>query len=460
MALMPVNDSVFLLAESREHPMHFGLLQLYRPPEDAGPDFIRELYRQLLGWEDVRGLFRRKPRGPVSSLGQWAWTTDDDLDLEYHVRLSALPRPGRVRELLELVGRLHGALLDRHRPLWEFHLIEGLGDGRFATYTKVHHALMDGVSAFRLIESSLSEDPAKSDMPPQWVRRRRPRPQAPPARAGRSAVGAAIAPLRSVWGALGSVAGGAPGLVRVAAEVLRNESELPSFQAPKSMLNVPITGARRYAAENWELSRLKAVGVRAGATLNDVTLAMCSGALRRYLCEQDALPDASLVAGVPVSIRTEGGSEGNAVGLLSATLATDEPDPAKRLATIVRSTQRGKQAYRGLSPAQITAVSALGFVPIGLATLLGITTLVRPPFNVLISNVPGPKQPLYWNGARLDGTYPVSIPYDGQALNITVCSYAGSLAVGLTGCRRTVPHLQRLLTHLETSLAELEVATA
>jgi diacylglycerol O-acyltransferase len=454
MALMPVNDSVFLLAESREHPMHWGLLQLYHPPSGAGPDFPRDLYRRLLSRDDVRELFRRKPRGPVSSVGHWAWSNDSDLDLEYHVRLSALPHPGRVRELLELVGRFHGALLDRHRPLWEFHLIEGMADGRFATYIKVHHALMDGVSALQLLDSSLSADPSAVDMPPMWASRNGTRPQPAPER--RSALAAVAAPARSAVRAAGTLVGSAPGLAKLATELLRDSSKLPSFSAPRSMLNVPITGARRYAAQSWRLDRLKAVGARGGATLNDVTLAMCSGALRRYLSELDALPEASLVAGVPMSIRTEGAGEGNAVGLLSVTLASDEPDPATRLARIVQATRRGKQAYRSMSPAQVIAVSALGFVPIGLTAMLGVTTMVPPPFNVLISNVPGPRTPLYWDGARLDGVYPVSIPYDGQALNITVCSYAGGLAFGLTGCRRSVPHLQRLLTHLDAALIELE----
>src|SRR5687768_2315338 len=169
MALMPVTDSMFLLAESREHPMHVGGLQLFRPPDGAGPDFLSDLHRQLIADEDVRPLFRRRPRGPVSSLGQWAWAEDSELDLEYHIRLSALPRPGRVRELLELTSRLHGSLLDRHRPLWEFHLIEGVEGDRFAVYSKIHHAMMDGVRAMKHLEKSLSTDPDRRDMPPFWA---------------------------------------------------------------------------------------------------------------------------------------------------------------------------------------------------------------------------------------------------------------------------------------------------
>jgi WS/DGAT/MGAT family acyltransferase len=457
MAIMPVTDSMFLLAESREHPMHVGGLQLFELPEDAGPDYVSELYRSLLSEVDVRPLFRRRPMNPVSSLGQFAWANDDDLDLEYHVRLSALPRPGRVRELLELTSRLHGSLLDRHRPLWEFTVIEGLEGRRFATYNKVHHALLDGVSALRMLQSSFSEDPDEREMRPIWSpkmrtsTKQRPVVEIPPFQGIRTAL-AAVKDIAQL---------GAPA-IKVINEAFREQSSALSFKAPRSMFNVPITGARRFAAQDWSLERIKAVRRSAsGATLNDVMLAMCAGALRRYLIELDALPDKPLVAAIPMSLRTDSSSMGgNAVGIILCNLATDIEDPVTRLAEIRSSMQKGKQIYHGMSQLQVTALSAIPMVPLAMATIPGAIRITPPAFNVLISNVPGPRNPLYWNGARLTGVYPVSIPYEGQALNITVTSYAGDLQFGLTGCRRTVPHLQRLLTHLEDSLAELEKAIA
>ncbi|MGH3716805.1 MAG: WS/DGAT/MGAT family O-acyltransferase [Micromonosporaceae bacterium] len=464
---MPITDSMFLLGESREHPLHVGGLQLYKPPEGAGPDFTRELYRSMIEQAEVAPLFRRRPRDPVGSLGQLIWKDDDDLDLEYHVRFSALPSPGRVRELLELTSRLHGSLLDRHRPLWEFHVVEGLEDGRFATYVKVHHALLDGVSALRLLQRSQSEDPDERDMPPPWAPSRRPPPPAAdrPAEPGGLA-GALAGSLKGMVGAaraVGDLAGLAPALVRVANEVMQEQAGQLPFQAPRSMLNVPITGARRFAAQGWSIERIKAVGRAAGATLNDVMLAMCAGALRRYMLELDALPDKPLVAAVPVSLRGKAGvasGQGNAVGLTLCTLATHLDDPAERLAEIIAGMRRGKRMYAGLSALQITALSAIPMASLLVPPIPGMQRLSPPPFNVLISNVPGPRRPLYFNGARLEGVYPVSVPFEFQALNITVTSYVDSLEFGLTGCRRTVPHLQRLLTHLETALADLEKATA
>jgi WS/DGAT/MGAT family acyltransferase len=458
MAIMPVTDSMFLLAESREHPMHVGGLQLFELPEGAGPDYVSEFHRQLLSLVDVRPLFRRRPRGPVGTVGQFAWTGDDQLDLEYHVRLSGLPKPGRVRELLELTSRLHGYLLDRHRPMWEFTVMEGLQGNRFATYTKVHHALLDGVSALRLLQSSLSEDPSDMTVRPPWS----PKVRTDVFGSSRRDSADAFDPVRAITGFAKEVRGFGSATAKVVNEAFREQSATLSFQAPRSMFNVPITGARRFAAQGWPLERVRAVGRAAGATMNDVMLAMCAGALRRYMLDLGTLPEKPLVAAIPVSLRTRMPSDasegGNAIGLILCNLATTEADAGDRLATIHDSMLKGKQVYHGMSRLQITALSALPLIPLAVGTIPGLTRITPPAFNVLISNVPGPRSPLYWNGARMQGVYPLSIPYEGQALNITVTSYASSLEFGLTGCRRTVPHLQRLLGLLEESLADLEKA--
>ena len=170
MNVMPITDSLFLEAELRDRPLHVGGLHLYRPPADAGPDVVGDTYREALAGGEVMPRLRRRPVR-LAGLGPWGWEEDTDLDLEYHVRHSALPHPGRVRELLALVSRLHGTLLDRSRPLWEAHLIEGLSDGRFAVYTKIHHALVDGVSAMHMLQNALSEDPDQRGSPPLWAPR-------------------------------------------------------------------------------------------------------------------------------------------------------------------------------------------------------------------------------------------------------------------------------------------------
>lgn len=454
----------FLFAESRNQPMHVGGLQLFDPPPDAGPDYVREMFTAPLTRDEIAPLFLRRPRRSLSTGGQWVWTEDEQFDIEYHVRHSALPRPGRVLELLALCSRLHGTRIALERPLWETSVIEGLQDGRVATYTKMHHALVDGVSSMRLLQNVLSTDPDRRAMPPPWARRPEPQRLEPERPAGDPAASMLDLPLSAVRGALGltaEAAGMPAAVVRTLARGLRNETSALSLYAPRTILNQPITGSRRFAAQNWEIERMRAVGAATSTTLNDVVLAMCSGAMRSYLLELGALPDAPLVAMVPVGLRAReahiaSAAGGNAVGAVMVSLGTDLEDPCERLLGIHRSMRSGKEALGTMTPAQILAMSAIGMAPAVLLPMLRMQGLTRPPFNLIISNVPGPREPHYFNGARLDGMYPLSIPIHGMALNITCTSYDGRMGFGLTGCRRTVPHLQRLLTHLDDELAALE----
>ena len=443
-------DSVFLLTETREHPMHVGGLMLFEPPEGAGPEFAGEIYRALAAaTADIQPAFRKRPATLLGGIANVGWAFDDDVDVEYHLRRSALPVPGRVRDLLELTSLLHGSLLDRHRPLWEAQLVEGLDDGRFAVYVKIHHALIDGVSLLRLVRRTLSVDPRESELRAPWSlpSLSRPRTDAP-------------SRLRELTGMVKGVATMGPSTVKLArAALLEQQLTLP-FEAPRTMLNVKIGGARRCAAQSWPVERVIAIKRAAGVTVNDVVLAMCSGALRAYLDEQHALPDHPLVSMVPVSLRNEedADSGGNMVGTILCNLATDLADPARRLETISESMRRNKKVFSELPRTQALALSAVNMAPLALAAVPGLVSATRPPFNIVISNVPGPAEPMYWRGARLDGNYPLSIALDGQALNITVVSNAGNLDFGLVGCRRSVPHLQRLLGHLDTALQDLERA--
>ncbi len=450
MGLMALTDATFMLPERRESPIHVGGLQVFELPVDAGPDYVTDLYERALSVTDVAPVFRKRAtRGPLT-LGAWAWTEDREIDLEHHVRHSALPRPGRVRELLALVSRLHGTLLDRERPLWEVHLIEGLEGNRFAVYSKLHHSLMDGVSATRLMERTLSTTP---DGPTGMLwQRQESEPREPRPSALRSAP-------KALWGLGTDAVTLGPRLARLAASSMGEVSAPLPMQAPKSRFNTSITGSRRFAAQSWSLPRVKAVGKAAGCTLNDVVLAMCSSALRDYLLDLHDLPAEPLVAMTPVSLRAAGDtSGGNNISAILANLATDLEDPADRLAAIHTSMEQGKAGLRDLSPLQRVVVAGVVMSPLLLNSLVGMHKVARPPFNLIISNVPGPRDPLWWNGARLQGHYPLSIPLEGQALNITLVSYDGQLHVGITGCRRTVPHLQRMLFGLEKGLADLEQA--
>jgi diacylglycerol O-acyltransferase / wax synthase len=454
MALMSPTDSLFLLGESRDQPMHVGGLQVFELPDGADATMLRAAYEQLLGETGVAPLFARRPYRSVATLGQWAWAQDRDVDLEHHVRHSALPQPGRVRELLALVSRLHSTLLDRQRPLWELHLIEGLSGNRFAVYSKMHHALMDGVSGMRLLQRSLSDDPDADDVPAFWTTR----PRARSSGAERSRGNPLLSVPKTVVEAFVDMAKLSPRMVTIAEQALRSQAATLPGQAPRSMLNVAITGSRRYAAQSYSLERMRLVAKGAGVTVNDVLLAMSAGALRAYLLEHDALPSAPLVAMTPVSLRRGDDDEestGNAVGAILANLATNEADPERRLAAIAESTTRAKATLSGLNQLQITALSAGVMLPMAINSFAGLYRFGTLPFNVVISNVPGPRDSLYLQGARLSGLYPLSIPTNGQAMNITATSYAGDMGIGLTACRRSVPHVQRMLAGLDNALEEL-----
>ncbi|HZE49681.1 MAG TPA: wax ester/triacylglycerol synthase family O-acyltransferase, partial [Jatrophihabitantaceae bacterium] len=343
--LLPMSpaDSLFLMVETREHPMHVGGLQLFVPPDGADANDVRQIFQQMIGVEDIRPLFRRRARRSVTSLGMWGWEEDADFDIEHHVRHTALPRPGRVLELLALCSRLHSNLLDRHRPLWEASLIEGLADGRFAMYLKMHHAVVDGVSALRLLQSGLSEDPDRRDMPPPWARLADG--ERPP-RAARDQAQVLNDALHSAMNILGEAAGLPSVLVRTVNRGIHEQTAPLSFSAPKTMLNVPITGARRFAAQSWPMERIRRVGKAAEATVNDVVLAMCSGALRSYMLGLDALPESPLIAMVPVSLHVDDHHRegGNAIGVVMCNLGTHLADPAARLAAINASMTDGKAA--------------------------------------------------------------------------------------------------------------------
>ena len=450
MALMSPTDSMFLIGESREQPMHVGSLQVFELPDGADTGLLRTTLQDLLTQTDVAPLFRRRPYRSMGTLGQWAWTDDEDVDLEHHVRHSALPQPGRVRELLALVSRLHGTPLDRQRPLWEVNLIEGLEGNRFAVYTKLHHAVMDGISGMRLLQRALSKDPA-SDQPAFWTIR-------PRRRSGGGRGNPLLQLPKATIQAVAEMAQLTPRVLRVAEQALRAQAATLPGQAPRSMLNVQVTGSRRYAAQSYSMERMKLVAKGAGVTLNDVLLAMSAGALRSYLLEQNALPSSPLVAMTPVSLRSdEEGAEstGNAVGAILASLATNEADPEQRLAKVAESTRRAKDVMSGLSQLQATAISAGVMLPMAVNSITGIYRVGTLPFNIVISNVPGPRESLYLHGARLSGLYPLSIPLNGQAMNITATSYVDEMGIGLTACRRSVPRVQRMLGGLEASLDEL-----
>lgn len=451
-------DAAWLMVESTETPMHVGSLTIFSLPKKASPDFLRDTVASLKQHRNFAPPFNLKLVSPKLKGVLPAWTEDHKIDLDYHFRHSALPAPGGERELGVLISRLHSHPLDFNRPLWECHLIEGLEHNRFALYVKMHHSQVDGVGGMKMLERMLSPDPEATDRAPPWA----------VGRGGSTASKPRTvrAPLSERLRALATQqAETLPGVVRALGEVVRESfgsgdaAGAAPFVAPKSILNRKIGGQRRFATQYYELERIKKVAKAAEVTVNDVFLELCAGALRRYLDEIQALPNAPLTAGVPVSVRpADDADSGNAISFIIANLHTQLSDPLKRLKAIQESTRIAKDKLQALPKAGINNYTMVFMAPYILSLLTGLGGRTKPMFNVTISNVPGPREHLYFNGARLEQMYPLSLLSHGQALNITVVSYAGQFNVGFTGCRDTLPHMQRLATYMAESLEELESA--
>ncbi|MFZ3128410.1 MAG: wax ester/triacylglycerol synthase family O-acyltransferase [Rhodoferax sp.] len=448
-ALSPT-DSAFLWMETRNQPMHVAGLNIHTPPPGCGPDYVSQL---LADWNKYPAAVAPFNLRPVLRLGLWYWEEDTEFELDYHLRHLALPHPGRIRELLAMVSRLHANLMDRNRPLWETYVIEGLPGGRFATYTKIHHALVDGVTGAKITAQGLCRN-AQEHKPPLWAQHFDAHPAAQPAADSPGLLQQISGLARAGRDILPGIGSGLWDMVR--ATYADGAAALP-FQAPPSPFNVEISGSRRFAAQSYSLARLKHIGEAAGATVNDVTLAICAGALREYLLAQGALPRKPLVAMVPVSLHGETDAGGNQVSLLLANLATHMADPLKRLKRIVESTSQAKKRLTAMPRLQKLAHGITSIAPLGAGMVTG-TAEQHPLFNLVISNVPGSRETLYLNGARLDEMYPVSIPTHYLALNITISGYADHLGFGYIACRRSVPALQRMLDYTRNAIVELETA--
>ena len=449
---MSFADASWLLMESRERPMHVATLLIYSLPDECEPGYLQGLVAALRESTEFADPFnRRLSNGGFSKLMP-SWERDFDLDMDYHVRHLALPEPGGERELGMLISRLHSNQMDFDRPLWEYHVIEGLEGGRFAVYFKMHHSLVDGIAGVRMLQRSMSTSVDDTNTPALWSAQSPGNDQAEARETG--TVSNARLLLQSTK-SIGQVLDSLKTALRAGGDA--DDAAVLPFQTPVSILNHRIQGQRRFATQLYEFSRIRNLSKAAGCTVNDIVLAICAGALRRFLKDLGALPGKPLTAGIPVSLRTsDDQGAGSAVSFIIADLATNVADPERRLAAIAASTRRAKSLMQGMPRDAIESFTGILMAPYSLQMLAGLEGRTRPVFNVTVSNVPGPTEPLYFRGSRLEAMYPVSAVTHGQALNITCYSYAGTFSFGFAGCRDTLPHMQRLAVYTGEELAELE----
>ncbi|MEK6202738.1 MAG: wax ester/triacylglycerol synthase family O-acyltransferase [Psychrobacter sp.] len=449
MRLLTAVDQLFLLLESRKQPMHVGGLFLFEVPEGADSDFVYQLVKQMQE-SDV------PPSFPFNQVLEHMlfWKQDKDFDVEHHFHHIALPKPGRIRELLMYVSREHGRLLDRAMPLWEYHVIEGIqpevegGPERFAWYFKIHHSLVDGIAAMRLVQKSLSQSPTEPVTLPVWSLLARHRNQIndsmPAEKSIKHIMKEQISTIKPVFTEL--------------LDNLKNYGDdgyVGIFDAPMSILNKRISASRRIAAQSYDIQRFNNIAERLKISRNDVVLAVCAGAIRRYLISMDALPSKPLIAFVPMSLRNDNSLSGNQLSFVLANLGTHLDDPLRRIELIHCSMNNGKRRFRRMNQAQVINYSLVSYAWEGINLLTGLFPK-KQAFNLIISNVPGSDKPLYWNGARLQSLYPASVVFNGQAMNITLASYLDKIEFGITACSKALPHVQDMLMLIEEELQLLE----
>ncbi|WP_371194400.1 wax ester/triacylglycerol synthase family O-acyltransferase [Glaciecola sp. SC05] len=441
-------DLAFLSLEKQSTPVNVASLAIFEIPKNYKGNFPKDLLTKLES-QPPGAPFNQK-LSSVRSAALPSWEIDENFDIHYHVRHSALPKPGKMEDLLELASRLHSRLLDRERPLWEFHLIEGVENNQFALYMKMHHAAIDGMGGIELMENCLSLV-AQDEVKAPWVGVPKYQKMATQESLGlKEKTTKFVEKVSSSSKMVQDLSKMFMGQGLKAVGIDKNTSPVP-FSAPKSLFNVPITGARRFAVKNLSLAELKALGKQANATVNDIVLALCSGALRKYMMDKGALPKKSLIASVPVSVRQVNRS-GNQITYVIANLATNEPDTMTRLNLIGQSTQDAKSELVNVSTDAATNFAVMAQGVVAVLNQLNLSSITPPAANVTISNVPGPRQPLYFGQAKLKATYPLSVLIDGQSLNITVVSYCDSIGFGLMACRDTIGDVQVIADYIEEAI--------
>lgn len=457
-------DGAFLHLETPQTPMHVASLHLFEPPPGGAHDFHAAIKQQMRLRLRLAPILTRKLAPLPLQFANPVWVEDDRVDLDYHVQHLTLPKPGTQAQLEDLVALMHSQLLDRSRPLWRMAVIDGLQSGQVAYYFKVHHAVLDGQAGVLLSQALFDVTPK----PRAIARRAAPRaghPEHPglaelAAAALKHDVGQYIKLVRHLPEVAKTLAGLLSGTGGTPGEAAGRLGQNFSF-GPKTPLNVPITGERGFAAVSVPLDTLKHLAVVHDAKLNDIVLALCGGALRRYLAQHGGIPRKPLIATMPISLREPGNTEYTTQATLTlVNLNTTIADPVKRLRAIRDAAGAMKtlaQRAKGVIPTDFPSIG-VPWVLQGLAALYGRSGIVEamPPLaNVVISNVPGPQVPLYAAGARMTDYWPLSIVEHGVGLNLTVLSYAGTMGFGFTAARRAVPDARQLSAALLQELDDL-----
>jgi diacylglycerol O-acyltransferase len=433
-------ETSFLFSESTASPKHFSGLQIFEPPENYEGNFARDLFQKLIMDPAVATPFNFKLKKSVGGL--YYWVHDSQFDFNYHIRISMLPGEGSDAQLRALVERLHSHLLDRSRPLWEVYLIEGLAEGRFAIFTKIHYAMADGKMANSWLSGYLQSDKSVTDYRPFW--------QIPSFRPGYKESAGVIENLLSTYVNGLKQLRSIPGMVRLSSRMalkflhLRDKGPALPFCAPKTPFSVPATRSRTVSFGRLPFDKMRSLSKITGVTLNDIILCCVDIGLNRYLKEKGILLRKPLVAQVPVKI-----GDGRRNALTGVELGNINAEPLEHLETIHRRTMSVKEELFTLPGESVVNFSLLIQAAASIMEWLGISKFLPPLGSVIVSNVRGQQEVAYLAGAKLTEVYPVSVLSAGTALNITLYSYYNDVFFGLVGCKNELPDLDVLSRHVE-----------
>ena len=449
-------DLAFFVAESEASPKHVGGLMIYKRPARSPASFVADLYQELLAFDDVQAPFNRIIH--FSLTGMPTWQESEAVDLEQHLFFHKLRRGKNGRqELYQLVSQLHQPMLERSRPLWELHLIEGLSERRFAIYVKMHHASADGVTMVRWAADSLAASASDLELRPLWSTPRGP--------ADKKQKRLKEERTQSLLGDLAGAGTRLLGIARLAAmlalegvKLTKNAISLPFVADGNTPLTGQVTAGRQFATASVSMVRVKEVCARTRSTLNHVALTCLDGALHRYLHDEGVELKRPITTQMPVNLRKEGErGTGNKIGIIPVELSPPTDDPYVRLRNIGFSLRNVRSMIDSVAPDAIESYTLITGVVAQLAEMLGLSKRLPPIGNTLVSNIPGPPEFLYLKGARMEELHPISTLPAGNLLNITLFSYAGQLFFGLIASDE-LPNLERLGRYVGEAFSELEQA--
>jgi diacylglycerol O-acyltransferase len=453
MSKLSLLDLGFFIAESEASPKHVGGLLICKRPPKSTAAFAKNLYREYLTFTDVKPPFNRIIHFSLTSRPQWQ---DAVVDLEQHVFFHKLDAGHNDRKALyDFVSKLHTPVLDRTRPLWEVHVIDGLTEGRFALYQKLHHAYADGVTMARWTADGLSTSPDAMELTPVWTLKhgghgshRASRNQELMQIAWKEIMGNGRRFLGI--GRLGAM------LFLESIKLTKNAIALPFVSSAKTPLTGQVTSGRQFASASVSMDRVNKIRASTRSTLNHIALTCLDGALRRYLKDQGVELRKSITIQMPVNLRKEGEkTAGNKIGIIQVELSPPTDDPYVRLRNIGYSLRNVRTMVDSVPPEAIESYTIITGLVAQIAEILKLSNKMPPMGNTLVSNVPGPKEYLYIKGARMEEMHPISTLPPSNLLNITLFSYAGELFFGLIATDE-LPHLERLSEYVSEAFTELE----